>query len=104
MAAGPVIIQMRDTPPSFYPAKVTVKAGQAVEWKNIGNTIHGATDSPEMAVQKADVTEPVGVKPFDSGFVPPGRTYMYTFNKSGTYKYVCVPHEMAGIKGEIIVK
>ncbi len=104
LAADPVIIQMRDVPPSFYPAKVTVKVGQPVEFKNIGNTVHGATDNPGMAIQKADVTEPAGAKTFDSGFVPPGGTYTYTFNTPGVYKYICVPHEMAGMKGEIVVK
>ncbi len=103
LAAGPVVIQMRDTPPSFYPAKVTIKAGQTVEWKNTGNTIHGATNNPDNVVQKTDVAVPGGTQPFDSGFVPPGGTYKYTFTKAGVYKYVCIPHEMAGMKGEITV-
>ena len=47
---------------------------------------------------------PKGAVAFDSGFIPPGGDYRYTFTVPGTYKYFCLPHEKAGMVGVIVVK
>ena len=41
---------------------------------------------------------------FDSGFIPPGGDYSYTFTVPGRYRYFCLPHEKAGMVGVIVVK
>jgi plastocyanin len=33
----------------------------------------------------------------------PGQTFSYTFTISGTYKYICTPHEFGGMTGEVLV-
>jgi plastocyanin len=99
-----VVIKMQDMPPSFQPSSVTIKVGDTVEWENVGNSVHHATDDHDMAIKKDDVASPSGELVFDSGFLQPGGTFKHTFTTPGTYKYVCVVHEPSGMMGEIVVK
>ncbi len=93
-AQPPIIVKMLDMPPSFQPQSVTIKVGDTVEWQNVGNAVHHATDDHEMAK---------GASIFDSGFMRPGESFTHTFTQPGIYKYVCVAHEASGMTGEIIV-
>jgi len=99
-----VVIKMSDKPPKFLPDKVTIKAGQTVEWINNAKTLHSVDGDPSMALKPSDVSLPSGAKPFDSGFMKPDMTWDYTFKQPGTYKYTCVPHEKDGMNGEVVVK
>jgi plastocyanin len=103
-APATVVIKMLDMPPSFAPAQVTIKAGDTVKWENVGNSVHHTTDDPAAAIKPGDVANPAGAKPFDSGFLPPGSSYTYTFTVPGTYKYVCAAHETSGMSGEVVVR
>jgi plastocyanin len=104
-ASAPVmVVKMSDKPPKFLPDKVTIKAGQTVEWVNNAKTLHSVDGDPSMALKPSDVSLPPGAKPFDSGFMKPDTTWEYTFKVPGTYKYTCVPHEKDGMNGEIVVK
>jgi plastocyanin len=104
-ASAPVmVIKMSDKPPKFLPDKVTIKAGETVEWVNNAKTLHSVDGDPSMALKPSDVSLPPGAKPFDSGFMKPDTTWEYTFKVPGTYKYTCVPHEKDGMNGEIVVK
>jgi plastocyanin len=87
----------------FDPDNVTVPKGTKVTWKNNSGTAHTATDDPSKASNSADVSLPSGAKSWDSGNIDPGQSYSYTFDTPGTYKYVCVPHESAGMLGTITV-
>ncbi len=51
-----------------------------------------------------DVALPVGAKPFNSGNLKPGQAYRHTFTVPGRYRYFCVPHEGAGMIGEVVVR
>jgi len=104
-AAKPtIVIKMMDMPLSFEPAQTTVKAGDTIEWQNIGNQLHHVTTDPAAALKKADVSTPSGAKPFDSGFLKPGESFSETFSVPGTYRYTCAVHEAKGMNGEIIVQ
>ncbi len=102
--APSVVVKMSDKPPKFIPDKVTIKAGQTVEWINNAKTLHSVDGDPSMALKPSDVSLPKGATPFDSGFMKPEMTWQYTFKIRGTYKYTCVPHEKDGMNGEVIVK
>ena len=104
LAAPAATIKMTDTPPKFLPDKVSIKAGQTVEWINNAATLHSVDADPSMVANPKDVVLPPGAKPFDSGFMQPGGKFDYTFNTPGDYKYTCVPHEADGMKGEIDVE
>lgn len=98
-----VVIKMIDMPASFEPQNITIKVGDTVEWKNVGNSVHHATSDPSEAMKPEDASTPNGAKAFDSGFLHPGDTYSHTFTEPGIYNYVCAPHETSGMKGKIVV-
>ena len=104
-AAKPaVVITMMDMPASFEPTRITIKAGDTVEWKNTGNQLHHVTTDPSAAIKKSDVATPPGAKPFDSGFLKPGESFNQTFSVPGTYRYTCAVHEAKGMNGEVVVQ
>ena len=105
MAAKPaIVVEMLDAPPSFQPERTTIKAGDTVEWKNIGAQLHHVTTDPAAALKKGDVTNPPGAKPFDSGFLKPGESFKETFSVPGIYRYTCAVHEAKGMSGEVVVE
>jgi len=95
---------MVDMPATFQPAKLTIKVGETVEWMNVGNSVHHASSDPSTAVNPAEVSNPPGAQPFDSGFLQPGKTFSHTFTVPGTYRYICAPHETSGMLGEVVVR
>jgi plastocyanin len=105
MAARPaIVVEMLDNPPSFQPVRTTIKAGDTVEWKNVGAQLHHVTTDPSAVLKKGDVTSPPGAKPFDSGFLKPGETFSETFSVPGIYRYTCAVHEAKGMNGEVVVQ
>jgi plastocyanin len=69
----------------FYsPASFTVKAGTTVTWVNKDGIDHTVTSKASSL--------------FDSGNMPTGGTFRYTFSQPGTYTYYCTLHPwMTGI-------
>src|SRR5271168_4705175 len=103
-AGNPIVIKMADTQPFYTPAKVAMKVGDTVQWVNDGETVHSVSTSAANAQNRKDTSMPKGAVAFDSGFIPPGGDYSYTFTVPGTYRYFCLPHEKAGMVGVIVVK
>jgi len=62
---------------AFSPATLTVKVGTKVTWTNNDSATHTVT-----ALQGA----------FDSGDLPTGQSFSFTFTKAGTYNYHCAIH------------
>jgi nitrite reductase (NO-forming) len=89
---------------TFAKPKITIKAGEAVTWKNTSQTVHDVVDDPMKAMTASDVQRPDGVKAFASGLLQPGQSYTRVFSEPGVYRYVCTLHEGSGMKGEVIVK
>ena len=103
-SAPTTVVKMIDMPATFQPAELTIKVGETVEWKNLGNSVHHASSDPSSAINPSDVSNPPGAKPFDSGFLQPGESFSYTFTVPGKYKYICAPHETSGMSGEVVVQ
>jgi plastocyanin len=87
----------------FDPAEVTIHVGETVVWRNTSDLIHTVTDDASKAVKPGDAELPEGAEPWDSGQLKPGETFHRTFTVSGRYRYFCIPHEPAGMKGVIRV-
>jgi plastocyanin len=105
VAAKPaIVIKMLDAPPSFAPVRTTIRAGDTVEWENVGSQLHHVTTDPSAALKKNDVANPPGAKPFDSGFLKPGESFRQTFSVPGIYRYTCAVHEAKGMNGEVVVQ
>jgi plastocyanin len=72
----------------FNPANVTVKAGDKVTWTNNDSVGHDVTGD--------------NFKSGDAGGMQNGDTFAHTFDKKGTFDYVCTVH--SGMEGSVTVK
>lgn len=84
----------------FQPATLNVKKGDVVRW-----TMADGTVMHNVSFMQADSNPGGFTAPADSPFLTQaGQTYELKIDFApGTYNYVCVPHEMMGMKGSITV-
>jgi plastocyanin len=73
---------------SFQPAEVTVGVGDTVTWTNNDSVDHDVT------ADSFSSGEPGGMAP--------GDTFEQTFEKAGTFDYVCTVHP--GMEGTVVVE
>ena len=97
-----LVVQMNDQL-RFVPADITIKAGDTVEWRNLGLIPHTVTADPRRAPGSKNIELPEGAEAFGSGWVTRGRSFRYSFSEPGVYRYVCLPHEQARMVGTVIV-
>lgn len=71
----------------FAPDTIRVQAGETVLWRNSTSVIHTVT-----------------MESMDSGDLRPGDFFWHTFTNPGIYAYTCTPHDMAGMRGIVIVE
>ncbi len=101
--AGNIIVVELNDKLRFVPTEITIKAGDTVEWRNNGYISHTVTADPRRAPSSRNVELPDGAEAFDSGWVIRAQWFRYTFSEPGVYRYVCLPHEPAGMLGTVIV-
>ncbi len=101
--AGNIIVVELNDKLRFAPMEITIKAGDTVEWRNIGSISHTVTADPRRAPSSRNVELPDGAEAFDSGWVMGGQWFRYTFSEPGVYRYVCLPHERTRMLGTVIV-
>lgn len=91
----------------FDPADVRVEQGDVVEWvfESAGHNVSGRPDV-SSEVQLSDGAEPYSSHPEgEPGETDAaGSTYRHTFEVTGDYSYVCVPHASSGMVGNITVR
>jgi plastocyanin len=91
----------------YYPATITINAGDSITWRYPAGEPHTVTFlGPKTAPPPPDDPNnpvPAGGNSYDgstytsSGFIAGGKTYRLTFPKAGTYTYYCLIHgEMIG--------
>jgi plastocyanin len=95
----------------YIPAALTIKQGDAVRWTMITEPPHNVafwSDSIPAGgatALQANMTQTMGALtgPF---LMTPNQTYTISFAgvPPGVYKYYCVPHIAAGMKGVITVQ
>jgi plastocyanin len=88
---------------TFEPKKIEVSVGAKVTWKNAGKIAHTVTADKSKAADPSLVSIPAGTKEWDSGLVNGAESYARTFEKPGTYRYICIPHEGVGMVGTVVV-
>jgi plastocyanin len=71
---------------SYSPTTLTVAVGTTVTWKNTGTQTHTVTSQDQL---------------FDSKLLDGGKSWSYTFDTPGTYRYFCVPRPW--MKGTVAV-
>jgi plastocyanin len=88
----------------FEPHSVTIQAGERIVWRNTSNVSHTVTLDPDEAIQDVTVAMPDGAEMFNSGMIEPGEACIRTLEVPGRYQYFCIPHQAAGMVGEVIVE
>ena len=63
---------------AFSPKSLSVAVGTKVTWTFDDDVLHNVTAS-DSSFKSADLSS--------------GKTYSYTFNKAGTYNYICTIHQ-----------
>jgi len=97
---------------AFEPADIAIDAGGNVVWVNGGSVTHTVTAYADRISDGAAYFASGG---FDSeraardAYPPYGGleadvSYRHTFRTPGSYEYVCLPHESAGMTGTITVR
>lgn len=77
---------------AFAPAAIQVSTGTTVVWEWTGRgSAHNVQSEGSGPLQSSLTSE--------EGF-----TYEHTFEESGTYRYVCSPHRVQGMKGAVVVE
>jgi plastocyanin len=89
---------------AFDPAEVTIRAGEAVEWRNEGRAPQTVTGDPGWAADNSLVILPEGAEPWDSGILNFGESFVQVFEIPGEYTYVSLPQEQNGMTGRVIVE
>ena len=74
----------------FTPSQITVAKGGTVTWTNNDTTTHTVVD---------DLSNAGGP---NSGDIAPGKSYSFTFTKTGSFQYHCSIHP--SMRGTIVVK
>jgi plastocyanin len=104
-AEDAVVIEMKSDPlgsrVSFDPVGIVVRPGQTIRWVCSSN-VHTATAyHPKNSGHSLRLPETAA--PWDSKYLLPHQTFEVTLTVEGVYDYFCLPHEMAGMVGRIIV-
>ena len=87
----------------FDPIGLAVAPGATLQFTNRdpGNSHTATTYHPGVFGRERRI--PVAAEPWDSEFLMPGESFEITLSAPGVYDYYCVPHEMAGMVGRIVV-
>jgi plastocyanin len=98
----------------FRPASLTVSAGTTVVWRNTSKQGHTVTAYVDGIPEDAEYFASGGFDSEDearngyanssAGVLGAGETFEHEFRRSGTYAYVCLPHERVGMAGTIDVE
>lgn len=96
---------------TYEPKRIQVSAGSTVTWETVGAVGHTVTayedEIPDGATYFAsggfDSEQAARDGYPDEGNVTEGGSYEHTFETEGTYKYFCIPHEMNGMVGFVMV-
>ncbi len=88
----------------YAPARLTIKVGDTVTWRNADSMAHTATSDPAKARDKESTALPQGAAPWDSGTIEGGASWSHKFDVPGEYTYFCIPHELAGMVATLTVE
>lgn len=108
LRAGTAIeITMRGSPRGervwFSPQGLAISPGTRIRFVNddAGNSHTTTAYHPDLFDRHLRI--PAGAKPWDSDYLLPGKTFEVTLSAPGVYDYYCLPHELAGMVGRIVV-
>src|SRR5262245_33190277 len=80
-------VDLLSGPNRFVPAEITIQVGDTVLWVWVAGN-HSTTSYDGL---------------WDSGVLPAGSQFSYTFTSPGDFAYFCIPHEAQGMVGVVHV-
>lgn len=101
------VIEMRGTARGervwFAPQGLAVAPGTTLRFINLdpGNSHTATAYHPDLLDRPRRIPE--GATPWDSGFLLPDQAFEVTLEQPGVHDFYCLPHEMAGMVGRIVV-
>lgn len=99
--AAPVLVSIEGG--KFVPNKITIHVGDTVVWQNITGVRHTVTADKALARNPSNILLPNATLAFNSGLIGPREAFNHTFTEPGLYQYVCLPHELHGMIGQVEV-
>ena len=105
--AGEELVDMRGTARGervwFAPLGLAVAPGTRLRFVNrdAGNSHTATAYDPDLFERPRRI--PAGAAAWDSGFLLPEESFAVTLDQVGVYDFYCIPHEMAGMVGRIVV-
>ena len=106
-ATEPVEIVMRGTANGsnvwFDPIGIRVEPGTIVRWRNNDPGNSHTTTAFHPQNNQHPLRIPADAKPWNSDYLLPDETFSVMLTVAGVYDYFCIPHEMAGMFGRIVV-
>ena len=95
----------------FQPEELSAAAGTTVSFTNDTAEPHTVTAYGDGLPDGSDYFSSGGAESEDAArdsvaneLIEPGDTYEVTFDEPGRYRYFCIPHEEAGMKGTVVVE
>lgn len=102
------------TADEFRPESYTIEVGETVVWENTSTRAHTVTAYGNAIPEDAEYFATGGYATEQDardawhaeggGRIDHGEQYSHTFEIPGRYEYVCLPHEVAGMVGTIVVE
>lgn len=106
-AQGFETIEMRGTPRGervwFGPIGLAVPVGTTLRFVNRDPVNSHTTTAYHPEIFDREPRIPRVAKPWNSDFLLPDKSFEVTLTEPGVYDYYCLPHEMAGMVGRIVV-
>lgn len=91
-------VTVDETTLRFKPDTLVVHVGDIVQWVNpAGNAMSHTSTSGTGS------TDPSSGNHWNLGPFAPGSSVQHQFTGAGSYPYYCIPHEISGMKGRIVV-
>ena len=87
----------------FDPIGLLVRPGETVAWRNDDPGNSHTTTAYHPANRRHAPRIPAAAAPWNSDYLLPGETFAVAFTLPGVYDYFCIPHELAGMVGRIVV-
>ncbi|KAB1196545.1 MULTISPECIES: DUF5059 domain-containing protein [Haloferax] len=98
---------------SFEPAELTVSVGDTVVFEHAEGEAHTVTADADETPEGAAYWASGGFESQEAaedgwtelnGAVQSGQSYVHTFETAGEHAYFCVPHEVGGMTGVVVVE
>lgn len=107
-AAVPVVtVEMAGTPRGeriwFDPIGLYVEPGTTIRFINRDPANAHTATAYHPSVSGKPLRIPASALPWNSGFLLPDQKFEVTLTVPGVYDYFCLPHELAGMVGRIVV-